>query len=546
MLETDQGSIQIRVTGRQPNQILLMVLEPSQIIRIGRAPKNGWAIPWDKTISREHADLRWSDQKLHVEMTATARNPIVYQNRMTKRLAINPGESFQIGLTTFHTTEVPSNLVGTSSDDPQVMHSDEEQFPVASEQAFSLDDLRRVAFRNSEHQMEVLSKLPQVIAISNTDTELVRLLSQLLLEAISVADAVAIAQFDLSTLAELQADHNVASRPLTMHVETRDRFSGRFVPSRRLLYKALNDQKSVAHIWDPDVSGQYTMSEGFGWAFCTPILGEANHGWCMYVSGKGGRDNLIVSEDDLASDLRFTELVGQFIGSIRHVRLLHRQKTQLSSFFSPKVMRGLTEKNPQDALKPSEKNISVLFCDIRGFSKKSEQLQDDLLTLLKSVKSALGIMARGILEADGAIADFQGDAALGFWGWPTEGGDGPIPACRAALAIYEGFHHEIAVEESLLDGFAVGLGVAHGRALAGQVGTEHQAKVGVFGPVVNQGARLEAMTKQFAVPICVDETTAEYAIEHLSAAEGRIRQLARVRPKGMDTPMTVYALLPPG
>ena len=52
------------------------------------------------------------------------------------------------------------------------------------------------------------------------------------------------------------------------------------------------------------------------------------------------------------------------------------------------------------------------------------------------------------------------------------------------------------------------------------------------------------MTKQFDLPICMDEPTAEYAKMYLPESEGRIRRLARVRPKGMDTPMTVYGLLP--
>ncbi|MEO1997413.1 MAG: adenylate/guanylate cyclase domain-containing protein, partial [Planctomycetaceae bacterium] len=546
MPEIDQSSIQIRITGPDPNQKLLRVIKAGTMIRIGRAPKEGWSIPWDKAISREHADLRWSDHKLHIEMTLVAQNPLIYRNRTTKNLIIAAGDSFQIGDTTFQTTDFPPRPSDIVIDDSREFSFDEEPIAVAKEHSFSVDDLRRVAFRNSDQQMEILSRLPRVIANSKSDMELVGLLSRLLLEAISVADAVAIAHFDLASLPTDESDIEEFPKPLTMQVETRDIFTGRFIPSRRLLYKALQHQESAAHVWDrEDSSGQFTISEGLGWAFCTPILGEANAGWCMYVSGKGGREQLIVSEEDLASDLRFSELVGQFIGSIRHVRLLHKQKTQLSSFFSPKVIQGLTEKNNYDPLQPSEKNISVLFCDVRGFSRKSEQLQNDLMTLLQSVKAALGIMAGGILDADGAIADFQGDAALGFWGWPSEGGDGPVPACRAALAIYESFYREIAVEGSLLEGFAVGLGVAHGRALAGQIGTEQQAKIGVFGPVVNQGARLETMTKQFAVPICVDEVTATFAKKHLQPSEGRIRQLARVRPKGMDTPMTIYALLPP-
>jgi adenylate cyclase len=198
-----------------------------------------------------------------------------------------------------------------------------------------------------------------------------------------------------------------------------------------------------------------------------------------------------------------------------------------------------------DTLSPSEKNISVLFCDVRGFSKKSEQLQDDLLKLLLSVSAALSVMAGGILERDGVIADFQGDAALGFWGWPVELEEGPLLACQAALSIYDEFYKEIAVEGSLLQGFSVGLGVAHGRALAGQIGTNKQAKVGVFGPVVNQGARLETMTKQFDVPICIDETTAKFVNTYMPPTDGRVRRLARVRPNGMNTPISVFGLLLP-
>ena len=125
----------------------------------------------------------------------------------------------------------------------------------------------------------------------------------------------------------------------------------------------------------------------------------------------------------------------------------------------------------EDNHEGAEREIPVLFCDVRGFSKKSEELQGDLLTLLKSVSAALGVMAGGIVERDGAIADFQGDAALGFWGWPTELLEGPVPACRSALAIYRAFRHGVQKTDGLLFGFSIGMGVAHGRALAGQIGT---------------------------------------------------------------------------
>jgi adenylate cyclase len=152
-------------------------------------------------------------------------------------------------------------------------------------------------------------------------------------------------------------------------------------------------------------------------------------------------------------------------------------------------------------------------------------------------------MANGIVESDGAIADFQGDAALGFWGWPMPLPEGPVPACRAALAIVDAFENKLNCD-GMLDGFSVGIGIAHGRAIAGEIGTEKQAKIGVFGPVVNQGSRFEGLTKQFGVPICIDETTAEYVQTFMPKDEARVRRMARIRPAGMDTPLTVYQLLP--
>lgn len=97
----------------------------------------------------------------------------------------------------------------------------------------------------------------------------------------------------------------------------------------------------------------------------------------------------------------------------------------------------------------------------------------------------------------------------------------------------------------MLDRFSVGIGIAHGEAIAGEIGTDKQAKIGVFGPVVNQGSRYEGLTKQFGVPICIDETTAEYVNSFMPKNEARCRRMARVRPAGMETPLTVYELLPP-
>ena len=252
----------------------------------------------------------------------------------------------------------------------------------------------------------------------------------ILLEAIPNALASAVAHFDETELPDDVSKIDQFPKPLSMRVQTRENFEGRFVPSRRMILKCLKTQSSVVHVFESaGGESQFTMNEGLGWAFCSPIKAESGKGWCLYVSGQGTPSGaLIITEDDLLGDLRFTQLVAEFIGSIRQVRLLQDQKSQLTTFFSPKIIDGLTKANSKDALRPAERQISVLFCDVRGFSKKAESRRGDLISLLKSASAALNVMANGIVNADGAVADFQGDAALGFWGWPMETDEGPIPA----------------------------------------------------------------------------------------------------------------------
>src|SRR5262249_52769243 len=165
----------------------------------------------------------------------------------------------------------------------------------------------------------------------------------------------------------------------------------------------------------------------------------------------------------------------------------------------------------------------VLFCDLRGFTRLSEDGRGDLPSLLDEVSAALRVMTRNIVQNWGVIADFQGDAALGFWGWPP-----PPPAEQvreAALAA-------LRIEAEFRDlagrpgrpAIACGIGLAHGPGIAGRIGTTDQYKVGVFGPVVNLASRLEALTKYFGVGILVDGQVAGQLARLAAKGQWRCRR----------------------
>jgi adenylate cyclase len=447
----------------------------------------------------------------------SANNPIYFQEVEREEFDIHPGEHFQIGHTLFRFEAV--DIVDSEHN--------------VSEQSFGRDALRNISFGNAEHRLQVLSTLPQLLRSDTGDEQLAKSIVRMLLKAIPKAEAAAVIAF------ESVADLKTPSLMLWDGANTDISFR----PSRRLMAKALLSGESILHLWNEagdDV--KFTLSQGLDWAICTPLRTEICQGWCLYVAGKAS-DGSMLPGDSAKGDVRFIELLAEFVGSFRQSRVLKQRQSSLGRFFSPAVVESLVSTDSDAMLTPREEDISVLFCDLRGFSRQAER--DNLQLLLQRMSNALGVMTRRIMQHEGVIADFQGDAALAFWGWPSQLADGPSPACRAALAIHGEFQQANLTENSALGGFQVGIGIGHGRAIAGLIGTQEQVKVGVVGPVVNLASRLEGLTKYFRVPIVVDEATAKWVREELYPDVARCRRLGRVRPKGMKTPVLVSELLPP-
>jgi len=202
-------------------------------------------------------------------------------------------------------------------------------------------------------------------------------------------------------------------------------------------------------------------------------------------------------------------------------------------------------KNIEDIFRRELTDVTVLFCDLRGFSRYVEGGSDDLEAVWDDISEALDSMTEPIVQHRGVIGDFQGDAAMGFWGWPEKRADQITATAQAALAIRRSF--DLAAQRRGKEGgaFTCGIGLAHGKAIAGLLGAFAQKKVGVFGPVVNLASRLESMTKQFKASILVDQGIARELGQPAHGSWCRVRELATVRPVGVDQPVTVSELLPP-
>ncbi len=512
--------------GREPRQRWRIRLQPGEPYLLGRDHDGILVVPWDPQISRRHARLVLESDRLQVEVLEDAPNPIYFSGQEVRQCTISAGQHFVIGQTCFQL------------ESPQWGNTTPASSPI-DEVTFSRQALQGVRFRDADKRIEVLSNLPEVIWGARTDSELLSRLVNLLLAGIVQAEAAAIVCL-------------LPNELKVLHWDRRRETAGELRPSSRLIHEAIQVRhESVLHVWERAAAenSQYTVAANSDWAFCTPVLGSATEGWGLYLTGERQRavglaDNLSPMVSNLEGDVKFAELVAQIVSSVRRLRQLERQQAGLRQFFAPAVLAAVGENLDTGLLAPREADVTILFCDLRGFSKQAESSRSDLLGLLDRVSQAMGIMTKHILEYGGGIGDFLGDAAMGFWGWPVAAPSGPLDACRAALAIRADFDALNGQPDHPLANFQMGIGIAHGRAVAGKIGTNELVKVTVFGPAVNLASRLEGMTRQLRVPILLDEFVAEMSRERLSRQEGRVRRLGQVLPYGMETPLMVSELLP--
>lgn len=499
-------------------------------VTLGRSAGT-WDVPWDQQISRQHAQLIWNGDALVVTQIPTAHNPIFMRGEQCDQCELRLGEHFVIGATTFSLVDQKIDVRGSER-------------PSVSEQAFTSTYLQDLRYRDADHRIEVLSRLPELIQSAASDQELFVRLVSFLLAGIPRADTAAVVAVNSAA---------TSTDPVrVMYWDSQRSGARQFSPSSRLICTAVNSDQSVLTIWrgtQPQQAAAFTQQDDEDWAFCTPVLGEACRGWAIYVAGRlvpePGASPVNFSPDDLRDDLKFSELTATTLRSLMEVRSLQQTRLTLRQFLSPVVVDALVGRDPEQVLTPRETDVSVLFCDLRGFSRQSEREASDLLGLLERVSDALGVMTHHILERGGVVGDFHGDAAMGFWGWPLEQPAWVERAARAALDIRATFAAAAAQADHPLAGFRIGIGLATGRAVAGKIGTVDQVKVTVFGPVVNVASRLESMTRALHAPILVDAATAQYVRQHVPASTARVRRVATVRPYGMNLAVEVSELLPP-
>ena len=219
-----------------------------------------------------------------------------------------------------------------------------------------------------------------------------------------------------------------------------------------------------------------------------------------------------------------------------------RVRTAFSRYLAPSIVERLAE-HPEDLKLGGEtRELTVMFCDIQGFTAIAEGMMAEELTQL--VNRFLTPMSQEILEAGGTIDKYMGDAVMAFWNAPVREPDHGLSACRAALAMSRKLAElrplwriESESEGRKFHDIRVGIGLNSGPCCVGNLGSEQRFDYSALGDAVNVASRLEQQTRMYGVDIIVGEDT------HRLAGDLAYLELDRVRVRGRSAAMTIFGLM---
>ena len=214
-------------------------------------------------------------------------------------------------------------------------------------------------------------------------------------------------------------------------------------------------------------------------------------------------------------------------------------KKAFSTYLSKDIIKEIIGNPAMLRLGGEQKYITAFFTDVKGFSTISEQLNPEQLVFLLNIY--LSRMSDIILDNQGTIDKFEGDAIISFFGAPVWTELHARNACIAAIRIKQAeieLNNKILTEKLSPNPLLTRIGINTGDMVVGNMGTDQKMNYTIMGNAVNLASRLEGVNKQYGSWILISEET------YKNAGQGFIvRVFDRVRVVGITTPVQLYELV---
>ena len=244
----------------------------------------------------------------------------------------------------------------------------------------------------------------------------------------------------------------------------------------------------------------------------------------------------VTSQDEIG---HLTTAFNRMVEQLRHKE---RIRETFGKYVDPRIVEGLIDR-PMLAVDGQRRVMTVLFCDVKGFTSASEGMTPQ--GLVKVMNRYFSVMSAPIRDHGGIIDKYIGDAIMAYWGPPfTEDADQARLASLAAIemlarvASLRSEFPEILGVRSLPISFDIRIGIATGEALVGSIGSELMMSYTVMGDTVNLASRLEGANKVYGSRILLSEATVAGAADAIEA-----REIDRVVLLGQTEPQAVFEIM---
>ena len=250
---------------------------------------------------------------------------------------------------------------------------------------------------------------------------------------------------------------------------------------------------------------------------------------------------------DRSIDVTTRDEIGQlsvaFNRMIERLRQNQRVRETFGRYIDPRIAESLLSETATAAAEGQRRVMTVMFCDMKGFTALSEGVTPQ--GLVKIMNRYLSSMSEPIHAHRGIIDKYIGDAIMAYWGPPfIEGAEQAKGACSAAIDMIGRLASLRTELPELLGVRAISadcdlrIGIATGEALVGSIGSEYMMSFTVMGDTVNLASRLESANKVYNSRCLVSEATAK-----MSEADFDVREIDRVVVTGLSQPQTIYGIM---
>lgn len=309
------------------------------------------------------------------------------------------------------------------------------------------------------------------------------------------------------------------------------------IPSQTLLQKMERLQRTV---YVEPQSGSQSMIGRSMMALERAVASPIIHNGVVVGALYGDRASENIEADRPIGDLEqmMLEVLAGAVASGLAVEREQTMRSSLSMYFSERVLNQL--EGDQRLLEGQDTEVSVLFCDVRGFSAVTERAGPK--KTIEWINDVLTVLSQCVHDQDGVLVDYIGDELMAMWGAPGNQPDHARRACQAAVDMLAQLEPLALKWKDLVDNkFGFGIGISTGSARCGNTGSKIKFKYGPLGNTVNLASRVQGISKQIGVSGLMTGATAVFA-----RREGFMtRRLTKVRVVGIKEPIDLYELLQP-